>query len=402
MKSNHCTSRLYRSIAVWAGALVFLVPTLCARDKTDVIILKNGDRITGEIQGLEHGQLRINPHYTKGPIVVDWEEVDRLESVQRFQIEVVGGGRRVGTLNKKQAGVDESSPRLEIADEMTSVNVYKPAVVNIRQMGRSFISKLDGSIDYGFDFTKANDHITSSLNSAIEYDAERDIVRGTVSSQFNGQKDGTNTNRLNTTIVYQRFLRRKKVFAGVLADFLTSDQQQLDLRTTVGGGLGRVWMQTNKTKLSSLGGLVLNTERFSTESGPEPRQNNVEALATLEFLMHRFDSTEITTRLSVFPSLTGGRVRMNLDTSLKLDLVGDLYWNFSFFENCPASAGNGEQRSAVKLTEGTHEKNTKALHSPREGRHFETASGGQGAGLEALRRTGAAADGVLPLAEGVL
>ncbi len=402
MKSNHCTSRLYRSIAVWAGALVFLVPTLCARDKTDVIILKNGDRITGEIQGLEHGQLRINPHYTKGPIVVDWEEVDRLESVQRFQIEVVGGGRRVGTLNKKQAGVDESSPRLEIADEMTSVNVYKPAVVNIRQMGRSFISKLDGSIDYGFDFTKANDHITSSLNSAIEYDAERDIVRGTVSSQFNGQKDGTNTNRLNTTIVYQRFLRRKKVFAGVLADFLTSDQQQLDLRTTVGGGLGRVWMQTNKTKLSSLGGLVLNTERFSTESGPEPRQNNVEALATLEFLMHRFDSTEITTRLSVFPSLTGGRVRMNLDTSLKLDLVRDLYWNFSFFENCPASAGNGEQRSAVKLTEGTHEKNTKALHSPREGRHFETASGGQGAGLEALRRTGAAADGVLPLAEGVL
>ena len=69
---------------------------------------------------------------------------------------------------------------------------------------------------------------------------------------------------------------------------------------------------------------------------------------------------------------------------------------------CPASAGNGEQCSAVKLTEGTHEKNTKALHSPREGRHSEAASGGQGAGLEALRRAGAAADGVLPLAERVL
>ena len=71
-------------------------------------------------------------------------------------------------------------------------------------------------------------------------------------------------------------------------------------------------------------------------------------------------------------------------------------------DNCPASAGNGEQCSAVTLTEGTHEKNTKALHSPREGRHSEAASGGQGAGLEALRRAGAAADGVLPLAERVL
>ncbi len=28
---------------------------------------------------------------------------------------------------------------------------------------------------------------------------------------------------------------------------------------------------------------------------------------------------------------------MNLDTSLKLDLVGDLYWNFSFFENYDSS-----------------------------------------------------------------
>ena len=94
----------------------------------------------------------------------------------------------------------------------------------------------------------------------------------------------------------------------------------------------------------------------------------------------------------------GGADNFNLPTDVAFAPNGDLYVS----DGCPASAGNGEQRSAVKLTEGTHEKNTKALHSPREGRHFETASGGQGAGLEALRRTGAAADGVLPLAEGVL
>ena len=85
----------------------------------------------------------------------------------------------------------------------------------------------------------------------------------------------------------------------------------------------------------------------------------------------------------------------NGDTALARRLRGS-------YLDCPASAGNGEQCSAVKLTEGTHEKNTKALHSPREGRHSEAASGGQGAGLEALRRAGAAADGVLPLAERVL
>ena len=41
--------------------------------------------------------------------------------------------------------------------------------------------------------------------------------------------------------------------------------------------------------------------------------------------------------------------------------------------SCPASAGTGEKRSAVKLTERTHEKATKALHSRREGRRSEAA-----------------------------
>ena len=40
---------------------------------------------------------------------------------------------------------------------------------------------------------------------------------------------------------------------------------------------------------------------------------------------------------------------------------------------CPASAGTGEKRSAVKLTERTHEKATKAQHSRREGRRSEAA-----------------------------
>ena len=80
----------------------------------------------------------------------------------------------------------------------------------------------------------------------------------------------------------------------------------------------------------------------------------------------------------------------------------DMDWEEWGSEDCPASAGNGEQRSAGKLTEGTHEESTETLHSRREGRHPETASAGQGAGLNTLRRAGAAADGVLPLAEGVL
>jgi hypothetical protein len=52
---------------------------------------------------------------------------------------------------------------------------------------------------------------------------------------------------------------------------------------------------------------------------------------------------------------------------------------------CSASAGNGERRSAVKITERTHEKDADALHAGRKSRHSEASFAGAGADLEDLR-----------------
>src|SRR6266404_212762 len=60
------------------------------------------------------------------------------------------------------------------------------------------------------------------------------------------------------------------------------------------------------------------------------------------------------------------------------------------------------RRSPGKVKERTHEEATEALHTPREGRHPQAASAGEGADLEALRRVRLATHGLLPLAEGVL
>ncbi len=44
----------------------------------------NGDKITGEIQSLEKGQLSIKPNYACSSFVIDWDKVDHLESSQMF------------------------------------------------------------------------------------------------------------------------------------------------------------------------------------------------------------------------------------------------------------------------------------------------------------------------------
>ncbi len=62
--------------------LLSLASPLFARDKTDVLVMNNGDRMTCEIKGLDSGVLYVSFDYIDGTTSVDWSKVARLESTQ--------------------------------------------------------------------------------------------------------------------------------------------------------------------------------------------------------------------------------------------------------------------------------------------------------------------------------
>ena len=66
---------------------------------TDVIILENGDRITGEVKGLMSGQLELKTEYM-GTVYINWEDIYDLVSNEGLQIELQNGERLVGSLDK--------------------------------------------------------------------------------------------------------------------------------------------------------------------------------------------------------------------------------------------------------------------------------------------------------------
>ena len=59
---------------VLSSALLLTVP-LFAREKTDVIVMKNGDRMTCEVKGLDAGALSVSVDYIDGTISVQWSKV---------------------------------------------------------------------------------------------------------------------------------------------------------------------------------------------------------------------------------------------------------------------------------------------------------------------------------------
>src|SRR5512135_3033496 len=96
-----CASRRPR-IAPWPATLglfawfALLPGPLCAQ-KTDVIVLTNGDRLTGEIKGVSHGKLDYLTDDAGRPSI-EWEKVARVTSVHSFEVEVRSGLKYFGRL----------------------------------------------------------------------------------------------------------------------------------------------------------------------------------------------------------------------------------------------------------------------------------------------------------------
>src|ERR1700739_5114614 len=72
---------------------------LFAREKTDVIIMKNGDHITCEIKGLRSNTLYISVDYVLSTLSVDWSKVDHVQSKQLFLVRTQDGTVYQGALS---------------------------------------------------------------------------------------------------------------------------------------------------------------------------------------------------------------------------------------------------------------------------------------------------------------
>lgn len=322
--------------SVKAGLVALLVLNVCvfAKRNDDVVIMKNGDRFTGEIKRLEEGKLIFSASYMASDVTLDWTKVDRLESKDEFNVYLMNGGAHTGHIAKTSE--DENSvPSFTITQSDANVQVRRDEVVVVRPIEDSVWKQLTGSIDYGYNFTGGNNATTqSSLSASTAYRVERWWMELSGSSVFNAQSEGSTTGRNYFTFNSARKLN-DRWYTGALAELLNSRQQDLSLRATLGGGLGRVLYRSERTSLRLLSGLLFNRERYSTEAteGP-PQASNLEALFYLEYAMYRFKKFDVDAVLYAYPSITNqGRIRMGMQTALGIELFRNFKWKFSLYEN---------------------------------------------------------------------
>ncbi len=320
-----------RPICFSAALLLVLFPIISSassRQKTDIVYMKNGDKITGELQSLDKGQLSIKPDYTTTAFILDWSQVDHIESTQGFLVTDPHGVTYTGALSK---GIEKGS--LSVINTATTT-LPNNSVIEIDELNSTFWKRMRGNVDVGMSFTRSNSQTNLTSDGTLGYQSQNRLFSLSANSQFTTQQKTNNTNEMTAKTSLFQQLRRSNWYGGGLANFLSSSEQKIDLRSTLGLGIANRLIFTNRTDLNVVGGLGYTLERDAADTTATARTHSLDSAFALNYSTFRFDSTTFNTSLWLYPSLTSpGRVRMTLNQDVYYKFFSNLYVSFSFYDN---------------------------------------------------------------------
>jgi putative salt-induced outer membrane protein YdiY len=339
-----------------ASRIFLLLPLLVclsasAQEKRkDVVVMNNGDHFTGQVKRLQDGLLYVETDYVTGNIGLDWNQVQSVQSTATYRIVLNNGQRLEGKIEKSPSD-DTKSNDVLIQEATEEVQVLPTDIASIETKKPTFWRDLQGNLDFGYSFASGSSQTTLNADTSATYKAPK--WQGTTSfdSTFGGQSGASRTNREDLEAMFARFLNRNSFLASY-SDFLHSSQQDLNLRTTLGGGYGRYLMRTTTSDLTWMAGVVYMQESFGTAAG-NPSDQNMESVLGLEYNSVRFNFGEIHSQVLAFPGLTdAGRIRLKTNNSLTIKLRNNFYLDFSFWDNFDSEPPPTAKKNELGISSG--------------------------------------------------
>ena len=341
--SLRVTSLLTRSLI-----LACLTTASLHAQRRDLVVMKNGDQLTGELKKLENGILYFKPPYVTDSIQLDWLQVKTVQSSANFQIVLENGQHLVGMISSNSE-LPDGNFELKVGNR--ELRVTSREVINMQSSKQNFWRQLTGSIDFGYDFTSGNSQTSLNSDASANYLSKNWTAGASFTSSFSGQSPGTRSNLLDLQGVGEAFMNRNSSILG-LADFLHSSQQDLQLRETLGGGYSRYFIRTNENKLFWVAGAVYNRETFDSTSS-QPTDDNVEGLVGGQYQLKKFNLYDLNSQLFIFPGLTdAGRIRITTKSTFTVKLSNNFYTNLSFWDNYDSRPPVNAKKNQLGISSG--------------------------------------------------
>ena len=303
-----------------------------AFSQQDSIIFKNGNYIVGEVKTMDRNVLNIETDYSDADFKIEWSGISEIYTKTYFLITLTDGSRYNGHLKSTTPGKVSI-----LMDEGTTVEVNILDVVILDDIDKGFWSQVYASIDLGIDLTKANNFRQVALRSNVGYIAKRWQFDGSYNTMKSEQDEVDDIKRTDGGVTFKYFLPYDW-YPLAAVEFLSNNEQQLQLRTTGKLGLGKYIIHTNSSYWGFSVGANYNNENYSIDSIPD--RDSWEGFIGTELNLFNIGDLSLLTSFIAYPSFTeSGRWRTDFKLDTKYDLPMDFYIALGFtlnWDNQPA------------------------------------------------------------------
>lgn len=315
-------------------ATALLCPTLLFA-QTDVLVMKNGDHLTCQIKGLDAGVLYVSFDYIDGTTAVQWSKVAHLKSDRLFIVHTEDGSVYTGKLKTPEIPVGQPVKiQIVAAAPEKEVILDSPKVVGLVETSEKFWRRFNGEVSFGVTYSKGNQATQYTFGSEALYLRERWSALARYNSNLSSSSGTSTSTRNSLDLSAKHLLPWNKYFYSGLGGLLQSSAQGITVQSTVGGGLGRYFKNTDQTKLSVLGGLAWQSTNYEPSIFSVSTQNLATAAVVADVSLFKFSKTNLSVSATLFPGLSEpGRVRFNTNTRYYVKIFSNLSWNVSFYGN---------------------------------------------------------------------
>ncbi len=243
---------------------LLLLTAVCALSlQADVVVLKNGDRITGTVQLDRSGSLKITTEYA-GDVVIDWAHVVSLVTDEEVPLQLKTGEHIRGRLVSSDSG----TVRIVSTEIGESDAIAIEQIEGVRKSKEDFTEAdfWSGQLSAGFSIADGNVR-TQTYYARAEAVRESEGFRLTLRGRSNYTRDqGEETGKKHFGSLKMDVFMWRDLYAYGLTSFEYDRFAGVNLRSIISAGLGYRVLKTDSQKLDFELGVAYTNEDLRRQS----------------------------------------------------------------------------------------------------------------------------------------
>ena len=338
---------MFRRASIIAIVLLIAGRATVFAARTDAIVLRNGDHLTGEVIQMRQGKLQVKTD-DAGTLSIEWAKIASITTADQYDITMRDGSHLLGRFRPALLPGTQILSAVGVTSTVPMAEIMSFARIQTR-----FLQRLDGSFDLGGSYTKSSGIGELYFDASTQYRRPAYMYAASFATNLTRQPGADDTSRYSTDVTYTRF-RNNGWLVSALGLFESNRELGFTFRGTGAGTLGRYVVRTQHAELLAAGGLSIGRETPVDAD----MVTNVDALITsgLSVFTYDYPTTRIDFGILIFPSLdTPGRVRVNTDLKFKREILKDFFISvtgYDAYDNRPTSSSGTKHDFGVSLSFG--------------------------------------------------